>query len=726
VATTVARLEAILGADTRQFDQAMGKSEGRMSKMGKAAALGGLAIAGGLAVGLKKSVDAALESEKAQARLTSAMDQAGISAAKRAAANDAISATSKRAALDDEALSDVYAKLVRTTGSVTAATEGMNLAADIARARNISLEAAAKGVERAYNGSAAGLGKFGVEIEKVTTNVDTANLAIDAQKAAMKGLSGAQLEAAKGVLNSLELAAKDAKAKDKQLQATNALDDATKQFAGSSEAYGKTAAGAQERFGIAVENLQEKIGAKLLPILAKLMELSLKVIESIETNWPKIAAVIMPILERVGDAIRQFTEDVQRIWEQHGETIMRVVTFAFNTIRAAIENTLKIIRGIVDVVMGLLTGDWERAWGGLKGIVEGVFNAIKLLLMTALTVWGELGKRIGSALKEAVIDGVTGLASAVWGLITRIGDLISDGAGAIKGWGADVGGWVKQGVIDGITGIGAAAWGMVNNIWERIEERAGQVKGWGKSIGEWVKDAVVDGLEGVGVAIWNKLKAAWDWAMDKVKSLPGIGKLIGDAGDPNYNPFIGTAGAVVGASGGINLMGANPEMMPFAVGAQGLGLRVTSGLRPGAITANGTLSDHARGKALDVAGSAFSMGAFFDSLVGNRAVKQAFYDPKGSVFGGAWSSYREGGHSDHVHVATYDKGGWLKPGLTLAYNGTGAPERVGGRGDIHLHFHGDMYGQPPRQFFKQVRDGLRELDLLQTGGRVLNATPTLS
>jgi hypothetical protein len=25
-----------------------------------------------------------------------------------------------------------------------------------------------------------------------------------------------------------------------------------------------------------------------------------------------------------------------------------------------------------------------------------------------------------------------------------------------------------------------------------------------------------------------------------------------------------------------------------------------------------------------------------------------------------------------------------------------------------------------------VRDGLRELDLLQTGGRVLNATPTLS
>jgi TP901 family phage tail tape measure protein len=274
----------------------------------------------------------------------------------------------------------------------------------------------------------------------------------------------------------------------------------------------------------------------------------------------------------------------------------------------------------------------------------------------------------------------------------------------------------------------------VDNAYNAFKRLGGWMsEQWGAAVDKFSSSGIITFLKGLLDAV-NDVFRAFDRVVDKigdviewVKKIPSI-KIpgIGDAGDPNYNPFIGTAGAVVGASGGIDLMGANPEMMPFAVGAQGLGLRVTSGLRPGAITANGTLSDHARGKALDVAGSAFSMGAFFDSLIGNRAVKQAFYDPKGSIFGGAWNSYREGGHSDHVHVATYDKGGWLKPGLTLAYNGTGAPERVGGRGDIHLHFHGDMYGQPPRQFFKQVRDGLRELDLLQTGGRVLNATPTLS
>jgi hypothetical protein len=194
----------------------------------------------------------------------------------------------------------------------------------------------------------------------------------------------------------------------------------------------------------------------------------------------------------------------------------------------------------------------------------------------------------------------------------------------------------------------------------------------------------------------------------------GVGALPSDAGSTSR----GTS----------DLQGAGPELGPFAALASSMGLSISSGYygREGDITKNGTLSDHAKRKALDFVGSASQMAAFFRRLVGNSSVRQAFYDPLGSIFGGSLSSYREGGHTNHVHVATYDKGGWLKPGLTLAYNGTGAPERVGGRGDIHLHFHGDMYGQPPRQFFKQVRDGLRELDLLQTGGRVLNATPTLS
>ena len=37
---------------------------------------------------------------------------------------------------------------------------------------------------------------------------------------------------------------------------------------------------------------------------------------------------------------------------------------------------------------------------------------------------------------------------------------------------------------------------------------------------------------------------------------------------------------------------------------------------------------------------------------------------------------RTGDQLRQLHLGSYDSGGWLQPGLTLAYNGTGAPERV--------------------------------------------------
>jgi hypothetical protein len=56
------------------------------------------------------------------------------------------------------------------------------------------------------------------------------------------------------------------------------------------------------------------------------------------------------------------------------------------------------------------------------------------------------------------------------------------------------------------------------------------------------------------------------------------------------------------------------------------------------------------------------------------------------------------------NVAHYDKGGMLQPGWTLAYNGTGRPEKVtapGGREDLHVHLYID--GREVHQSLLKVR-----------------------
>ena len=315
--------------DASSLQRAFGQAEKSTSRFGsKLGALAKGALIGGAVGGvallgktLFDSVGAAQEAEKAQARLQAAMKSANVSYGEHGdAIEKAIEKTSRLAALDDEDLSDAFAKMVRSTGDVQKSMEGMALAADIARARNISLEAASKTVEKGLLGQTASWRKIGVEIEKGTSS-------------------------------------------------TEAFEQAQKQFAGSAEAYGKTAGAAQERLGVAFENLQERLGQKLLPVVVKVGEAFVRVIEWAEKNWPKVERAIAPIVER----IRSFGDEAKAMWDIVRPVLAVAIPAAFKLIGAAIEVNMEIwkvlARVIGTVVSGILTVI-DKFLGGVQAIAE--------------------------------------------------------------------------------------------------------------------------------------------------------------------------------------------------------------------------------------------------------------------------------------------------------------------------------------------------------------------
>lgn len=102
-------------------------------------------------------------------------------------------------------------------------------------------------------------------------------------------------------------------------------------------------------------------------------------------------------------------------------------------------------------------------------------------------------------------------------------------------------------------------------------------------------------------------------------------------------------------------------------------------------------SDHTTGHAFDFGGSTSQMAAaaaWLAMMNPNEDVKYIIHNPLGIWKPSTgWRPYtpsqsvlkfagESAWHRDHVHVSTYDQGGLLMPGLTLAYNGTNRPERV--------------------------------------------------
>jgi len=360
----------------------MGSSSSSLKTFAKAGVAG--AAGAGLAVVTKQlfsSIEAAKQAQIAQAKLKQALGTAGLSYAKYGTQIDAaIQKTSKLAGLDDEELSDSFSNLVRTTGSVAKSTKGMALAANIARARNVSLETATKAVERAFAGSDLALKRYGINVPKVTDSVDKLKAKEMLLRKQMEGTQGARRAELQAQLDAIRAQKETAKSMDKSITLSRTLDVAQKKYAGSAAAYGKTAAGAQDKLAVAFENLQEKLGAKLLPVLTKVTLKLVALIEWAELNWPKFSAAASEAIAKI---------------------------------QPILDGLSKYFGGWVKIIKGIVQGDWSLVWKGLKQVVVGAVDTVKEYLKLVIPALARLGLRMGKALANGVIDGIGNLVDRI-------------------------------------------------------------------------------------------------------------------------------------------------------------------------------------------------------------------------------------------------------------------------------------------------------------------------
>jgi hypothetical protein len=110
----------------------------------------------------------------------------------------------------------------------------------------------------------------------------------------------------------------------------------------------------------------------------------------------------------------------------------------------------------------------------------------------------------------------------------------------------------------------------------------------------------------------------------------------------------------------------------------------------------------------------------FAPFVGGEAFHVGIYSGNGQMinapFPGTTVSYAATGVPQYIRRISYDNGGMLPTGMSLAYNGTGSPEPIGG--GITVIFQGNVYAGPGGE--DQLAERIR-VSLLRRG-RSLTAT----
>lgn len=449
-------------------------------------------------------VRAAMDAETSTAKLNTAFKTAGLSAKSFAGQVDGAEASGRKFGFENTATREALAKLLVATGNAGKSFADLGVTMDLARFKHIDLGSAAQILASAMAGNQRAVKQLGISMAPVT-------LATDALRRSHVDLTTVQGRA--------ELAT--AKLADKQATAAAVIAKVTEKVKGQADAFSKTSAGGLATFQAGLNNLEEKVGAKILPLLNRFVD------------W--MNSSLIPALSKMGPIFDRVGSVISASWSVIGPIVQGVAT--------VIKGAIEIIKGALEIITGILTGDWSKAWQGVRDVVGGVTTEISGYVSAMSAVITGVFGGIGSAISGAV----GGAAGAASDLGTGIYNGVVDGVGDIAGW---VGDRITDAVSAVTGGIGSAlteATSFGGNILQGL--KTGIV-----GFAEWVGGRITAGIAALTGALGRALTAGTQFGTKILTGLKdgilGFTGWIGDRATEGIGAITGAAGRAFTAASG--------------------------------------------------------------------------------------------------------------------------------------------------------------------------------
>ena len=112
------------------------------------------------------------------------------------------------------------------------------------------------------------------------------------------------------------------------------------------------------------------------PVLSKMASTFSTVFTSVFNIVSKIVNKLKPVFNVIGVVIKAAMAVVKTEFVAAFRIVANVVESAARSIKRVISGITKVFNGILDFISGVFTGNWKKAWEGVKNIFGGAFQAL--------------------------------------------------------------------------------------------------------------------------------------------------------------------------------------------------------------------------------------------------------------------------------------------------------------------------------------------------------------
>lgn len=244
---------------------------------------------------------------------------------------------------------------------------------------------------------------------------------------------------------------------------------------GLSEILGKLLDGYNEYIAPVLQNLgtkfQELMEGPFGEAIEKIKELIGTLIDALKLLWENI---LVPLFSWIADNIMPI---LAPIIEFIGNTVLNNIS----TIIKVVGDVAQALSGLITFIVGVFTGDWEKAWEGIQELFSGIWNAMKDILS---------GKF--EQIKNIIYLGVEAIQSIMDTLNSWLQGVFS------KDWSESFGAFGE--VLNGFFKVFSDIWDSIKEIFEGIIKFID-----GVFSGDWEK--AWEGIKQILKGIWDGIIA---------------------------------------------------------------------------------------------------------------------------------------------------------------------------------------------------------------------------
>lgn len=172
-------------------------------------------------------------------------------------------------------------------------------------------------------------------------------------------------------------------------------------------------------FNDAIKFITERIVPPMLKIFEFFYtEIVPRLTKAFSENAPKI----MNILQGLWDGIKVVMDLILKIFDATWPAIKNIFIGFVDSVSGLTNGLLDIFQGIINFIVGVFTGDWERAWNGIKEFFAGIFESFYAIAGGMVDV----GVNIVKGLWEGISSVDDWLRNKVKDFVASIGKTITE------------------------------------------------------------------------------------------------------------------------------------------------------------------------------------------------------------------------------------------------------------------------------------------------------------